>query len=339
MQISHIIYPLQFKFPFHIAHGIRSHTDCIFLKISSDSYAGYGEITLPPYLPETIASCLDFLKKIQFEKYSGDNIDPTAISASIHEQWDGFYPVKAAINNALWDLKGKMEVKSVRDYLTNDTNSPECTYTIGISSRSDMLEKIYHATNFNLIKLKLDGIQDVEIIQTFIKYSDKTFAVDANQSWNDIDYAKKMIDLLSKTKCILIEQPFEKSDRKLSALLKQFSSLPIIADEAFQNIEDIDSIATSFDGINLKLLKCGGISNATQIITSAKQHQLKILIGCMSESACGCAAASMLQQSADWVDLDGPYLIHNNPFEGYEIRAGKILIENNIGLGIHTNLF
>lgn len=339
MQIQHLIYPLQFKYPFHIAHGVRSHTDCIFIKITYENYSGYGEITLPPYLPENITNCLDFLKQIHFENYSNDMLDPTAISASMNEQYKGFYPVKAAINNALWDLKGNIELKSVRAYLPTETNSPECTYTIGVSSASEMQEKINQATNFNLFKLKLDGICDVETIQTFTKYSDKAFAVDANQSWKDLDYAKKMIDLLSQTKCILVEQPFEKSDRKLSALLKQYSSLPIIADEAFQNIEDMDSIASSFDGINLKLLKCGGISNATQILTSAKKHRLKILIGCMSESACGCAAASMLQQYADWVDLDGPYLISNNPFEGYEIRGGKILCENKIGLGIHTHLF
>jgi L-alanine-DL-glutamate epimerase-like enolase superfamily enzyme len=314
MQLSYHIYPLKFKYPFHIAHGVRNHTDCIFIKINHENHVGYGEITLPPYLPENITNCLDFLKQIHFENYSKDILDPTAISASINNQFKGFYPVKAAINNALWDLKGNIELKSVRAYLPTETNSPECTYTIGVSSASQMLEKLNQATNFNLFKLKLDGIHDIEIIQTFTKYSDKAFAVDANQSWKDLDYAKKMTDLLSQTKCILIEQPFDKSDRKFTALLKQDSSLPIIADEAFQNIEDIDSIATSFHGINLKLLKCGGISNATQIINSAKQNQLKVLIGCMSESACGCAAASTLQSMADWVDLDGNLLITNDLF-------------------------
>ena len=331
-------YQLLFKYPFSIAHGIRTYTDSVFIAIEKDGLMGYGEATLPPYLADNSATTIDFFKNISIE----------AIYLRFNSKMDIFenkdtsnMPAKAAIDMALWDLKGKEEGRKVDTYFNKDLRKKPIysTYTIGISTEDELQKKMADATDFKYIKLKLNGKNDKEHILNFRKISDKPFAIDANQAWTNLDEAKQMHDFLVAQNCFLIEQPFEKSDNQKTKALKTFSQLPIIADEAFQTIDSLEQMAENYDGINIKLMKCGGISNAHKIIESAQQLDLKILIGCMSESACGCAAAASLQSFADWTDLDGPWLLKNNPFDGYTIQNGEITTLMNEGLGIGTSLF
>lgn len=339
MKISYFVRALKFKYPFRIAHGMRTHTDCIYVKIVRGNFVGYGEATMPPYLSDNLKTSIELLDQLNLLEYTDDLIHPDIISEKINQQFEGNYSIKAAINIALWDLKGKIENTLVSNYFSTNSTIPFCTYTIGVGDAHEMKEKLNDATNFELIKLKLDGIHDQQIIETYLTICNKPFAVDANQAWSNIVTAEKMLCLLQNTNCFLIEQPFVKSDLELSKQLKHISKIPIIADEAFQHIDELENLADSFDGINIKLMKCGGISTAFQIIEKAKNLNLKILIGCMSESACGCAAASSLQSFANWVDLDGPYLISNNPFRGYEVKNGKIHLQYSSGLGLLTDLF
>ena len=339
MKISYFVRALKFKFPFKIAHGIRTHTDCVFVKIELNKMTGYGEATMPPYVTDNLQTTCSFLDAIDLTHYTSTSFDPNLISGMLDKLYPANYSAKAAINMALWDLKGKLENQLVATYFKHSNHIPNCTYTIGLGDSKSMKDKLALASNFNLIKIKLDGQQDESIIKDYLNNSSKPFAVDANQSWKDKNYVEKMLQLLDNTNCFLIEQPFEKNDRENSQWIRSLTSIPIIADEAFQHIDELEDLATAFDGINIKLMKCGGISNAYKIVEKAKALDLKILIGCMSESACGCAAASVLQQYADWVDLDGPYLISNNPFQGYEVKEGKIQLQFQSGLGLTTTLF
>ena len=138
--------------------------------------------------------------------------------------------------------------------------------------------------------------------------------MDANQAWIDIGSAIEFSKELQRQGCVLIEQPFHKNDlvntRKLSSEL----SIPIIADESCQTIDDIDKVKDAFSGINVKLQKCGGITPAYEMIKYAKSLGLKVLIGCMSESAIGCGAGEVLSPLCDWNDLDGSYLVKDVPF-------------------------
>ena len=327
---------MQFKYPFSIAQGVRTYTDCVFIAIEKDGILGYGEATLPPYLTDTIKSTTAFLQDIDIV----DSHHRFNSNLDLFENDEGTnMPAKASIDMAFWDLKGKLEGRKVDSYFKRSVlqKKPNSTYTIGISSEEELKNKLLDATDFKLIKLKLNGKNDEEQILNFRKYSDKAFAVDANQSWTDIDQAKRMHDFLIAQNCFLIEQPFEKHDTQKTTALKNYSHIPIIADEAFQTIDSLEQIAEAYHGINIKLMKCGGISNAYKIIEKAKQLDLKILIGCMSESACGCAAAAILQAFADWTDLDGPWLIKNNPFDDYIIQDGQIRTLQNTGLGIIPN--
>jgi L-alanine-DL-glutamate epimerase-like enolase superfamily enzyme len=335
-------YRLQFKYPFAIAHGIRTFTDAVFIAIENEGVWGYGEATLPPYLNDTVQSTQQFLTSCTISqiKFYFDQLEQLS-TIDLPGKKDENMPAKAALNMALWDLKGKLENKKVAAYFTPESPvSPVyCTYTLGVSNQQETALKLKDAVDFKLIKLKLDGTNDQERILHFRKFSDQPFAVDANQAWQQLDHAKAMHDFLITQNCFLIEQPFPKNEHQLAAAFKQYSTLPVMADEAFQTIDDLEKIADSYDGINIKLMKCGGISNAYAIIEKAKSLQLQLLIGCMSESACGCAAAAALQSHASFTDLDGPWLINNNPFVGYGLLNGEIVTQGPSGLGISTDLF
>jgi L-alanine-DL-glutamate epimerase-like enolase superfamily enzyme len=334
IQVSSSAFRLKFKFPFKIAHGIRTHTDAVFISVSYMGHTGYGEATLPPYLPETTASVTDFINSIK------PVIDERAIEErfTFFKEMDAYTPgntaAKAALDMALWDLKGKIHNKTVRELLSiTGYKEVQCTYTIGLGSKEEMAEKIAAAKNFSLFKLKLNGINDEQVIQDFTSLNNAPFAVDANQAWKDVAYAESIGKLLVAKNCLLIEQPFAKEDIALHATFKAISPLPVIADESCQRLDDIDKLQHAFDGINIKLQKCGGITEARQMIEKSRQLNLKILLGCMSESSCGCSAAAQLAPLADWVDLDGPYLISNDPFDGMRVINGNIQISAAMGTG------
>ena len=153
-------------------------------------------------------------------------------------------------------------------------------------------------------------------MEDYKSLSNASFAVDVNQAWTDIGYAIEFAKELQAIGCVLIEQPFDKDDRAMTLSLRSHISIPIIADEACQTIEDIPKLIGIYDGINVKLQKCGGISVAEQMIQQAKAFHMKVLIGCMSESRIGCQAAESLAPLCDWNDLDGSALVKEPIIDG-----------------------
>ncbi len=158
--------------------------------------------------------------------------------------------------------------------------------------------------------------------------------IDANQGWKDVPTALNKLNALKSLNLEFIEQPLPKNDFHAAYQLYQQSTACIIADESFQTASDLSKIMTCYHGINIKLLKCGGVANAFEIAQTAKKAGLKLLLGCMSESSCGIAAAAAIQCLFDWADLDGPLLINNDPFEGISYSDGKVIISSPIGAGV-----
>jgi L-Ala-D/L-Glu epimerase len=191
-----------------------------------------------------------------------------------------------------------------------------------------MKQKIEEAERygFEIFKIKLDGENDEEIVGDFRKLSNKPFAVDVNQGWRNITEASGKINWLKDQGCLFVEQPLAKNALDEMKRLKQHSVLPVYADESCQRSNDLEKLHDCFDGVNIKLMKCGGITEAYQMIRKARELNLKVLIGCMSESSVGCTAAAHLAPLADYADLDGPYLIANDPFEGMKIGYGRIQV-------------
>lgn len=333
-------YFLKFKHPFKIATGVRTQTPCVFFELNDNGIKGYGEATLPPYLKETQEWVNNFIQSFFNKSFkSAEDVFENSLIAS--ENKNANMPAIAAIEMACMQVMSKKKNVSVRTFLKiNSPENPLCTFTIGMDRKETVLKKLNEATDFKLLKIKLGGDNDLEILETICNYTSKQICIDANQGWKTYSHAVIMLKDLKNFPVVFVEQPLPKENLADMKRLKEISHLPLIADESFQTLNDLEKIAECFDGINIKLMKCGGINNALKIIEKAKQFNLNILIGCMSESSCGVAAAAQLAPLVDWVDLDGPLLISNNPFTGVNYNDGKIFVdEQGAELKENCNIF
>lgn len=302
---------LQFRYPFRIAHGERTGTDIVLVKVAVDGYFGLGEATLPPYLPWKVSDVLALLEHIHL------TIDLT----NARPQWTvsderlfRCAPAMAAIDMAVWNLAAAAKTTSVEHLLGYTPRPCPHTFTLGISDKIEMAEKMDFARSegFTLFKLKMDAHHSAIMLEQFKALSDAPFAVDANQGWVPSSATNAFAHFLEKNGCIMIEQPFDRNHHEAHRQLSQWIDIPVIADESIQNQADFELHAECYDGINIKLQKCGGITPALGLIEKAIEANKAILIGCMSESSIGCGSAEALASKAHWADLDGPWLISNN---------------------------
>ncbi len=324
VKISLYPYQLKFKFPFRIAHGVRTHTDVVYVKLEHEEYTAWGEATLPPYLPETQSTVTEFINGFTKSIGHSDNLNDW-IEALAEVQTN--LSAKAALDMALWSLRAQLAGKTIGELLGFTSEQlPQNTYTIGVCGEEEMRLKIGEASaaGFEIFKLKFNGADDERVLRNFKSLSSNPFAVDVNQGWSDWQTALRKAEWLAAENCVLLEQPLPKNDIAGMQRIKTDGKLPLYADESCQRLEDIDKIRDGFDGINIKLMKCGGITEAFKMIKRARELEMKILIGCMSESSVGCTAAAELSALADYADLDGPYLIANDPFTGMKVKNSRV---------------
>jgi L-alanine-DL-glutamate epimerase-like enolase superfamily enzyme len=288
---------------------------------------------MPPYLGESHESVQAFLSKVDLSRF-GLISDPGEIITYIDSLAPGNTAAKASVDIALHDLLGKQRNQPIYTYYGADpAKTPFTSFTIGMDSPELILKKLDESKEFPLLKVKLGGMNDLSILETIHKGTDKIFSVDVNQGWTDREFVLDMIHRLNEMNVSFVEQPFQKDRMEDHAWLKERSPLPIIADESCQRYVDIERCRHSFHGINIKLMKCTGLWEAKRMIDEAKKHDLKLLIGCMSETSCAVSAAAALTPFAKWADLDGPLLIKNDVFDGVKLGSGMIRISEKPGIG------
>ncbi len=334
MKLSFSPYTLQLRYPFALATGTRTTTPAILVQIHHENLIGYGEASLPPYLEESAEEAILFLSKLKIEKFNPLNI--AEILKYVDEVEVGHNAAKASIDIALHDLVGKILNKPCYEMLgIEPINIPYSSYTISIDAKEVIKEKLEKFNQFKILKIKLGKGNDKELITTVKSFSNKIFSVDANQGWIDKHYALDMAYWLKEQGALFIEQPFSKNNFEDTAWLTEKSPLPIIADESIKRLEDVKKAKGVFHGINIKLMKSTGIHEALKMIALARELNLKIMIGCMTETSCAVSAAAQLAPLADWCDLDGVYLINNDPFSGNKVKEdGEIVLGEWPGLGI-----
>jgi len=339
IKLSYYPYTLKLKHPFTIATNSRTTTPIVLVEIEYDGLTGYGEASLPPYLPETQMSVQEFLSSIDLSRYN-DITDIESILADIDKSIPGNNAAKASVDIALHDLKGKILGVSVYKMLGLPKKGMFTSYTIGIDSNEMILNKLKEADKFKILKVKLGSKNDRDIIETIRRITNKPIYADINQGWSNRYEAIDMCFWLQTKNVVLIEQPFKKNNIEDNEWLNQRSPIPIIADEAVQRLEDIDRIKNIYSGINIKLMKCTGLNEALKMINYARELNLSVMIGCMTETSCAISAAAQISSLADWADLDGNILITNDSFEGVSGIDGMIIPNGNPGIGIRkiTNL-
>jgi L-alanine-DL-glutamate epimerase-like enolase superfamily enzyme len=184
-----------------------------------------------------------------------------------------------------------------------------------------------------IYKVKVGVEGDIEMVAALRKHTDAILRVDANAGWT-LEEALQKIPVLKNLGVELVEQPLAKDDWEGMKVLFEKSSLPLIADEACVAETDVEKCHNHFQGINIKLTKCSGITPARRMITKAKELGMTVMVGCMNESSVGTAAIAQLAPMLDYVDMDGTLLLAEDTAEGVKFDFGKILYNDLPGLGI-----
>jgi L-Ala-D/L-Glu epimerase len=334
MKLSYQPFDLLLKHTFTISGYSRASTPLMLVQLEHDGFIGYGEASMVPYLGENIQTATDFLNNIKTTQLKLP-LDFAAIHSYLDNITPGNTAIKAAVDIALHDLHGKLTNTPCWQLMqSNPTLMPPTSFTIGIDTPNAMREKALEAKDFKIIKVKLGGDNDKERIAAIRSVSDAPLYVDVNQGWTDRSVALDMIWWLFEQGVILVEQPLAKQDIDGNAWITSKSPLPIIGDEAVQRLSDVEKAVDVYHGVNVKLMKSGGMFEAKQMIDKARQCGLKVLIGCMSESSCATLAAAALAPQCDWADIDGPFLTTNNPYAMPAFGDGKYLLSDDAGLGL-----
>lgn len=335
MKLSWEPYELQLRHTFTVASFSRTTTPDVQVKIEYDGYTGYGEASMPPYLGQSVESVTKFLEKVNLEQFS-DPFCMEDILTYVDSLSEGDTAAKAAVDIALHDLVGKMlGAPWYRIWGYNPAKTPDTTFTIGIDTPDVVREKTREcAEKFNILKVKVGLDNDKEMIRTIREITSLPIAVDANQGWKDKYQALEMIYWLKEQGIVMIEQPLPKNRFDDQAWLLERSPLPLFADESLQRLKDVRRMKGLFTGINIKLMKCGGMREGHKMLELARTLGMKVMVGCMTETSCAVSAAAQLSPAVDFADLDGNLLIANDRFDGVKVVKGKLTLPNRPGIGI-----
>jgi L-alanine-DL-glutamate epimerase-like enolase superfamily enzyme len=334
MKLSYRPYELQLRHTFTVAGNSRDTTPVVLTEIHYEGLTGFGEASMPPYLGESQESVISFLEKVDLEQFQ-DPFMLDDILDYVDSVEEGNRAAKACVDIALHDLIGKLVNQPLyRLWGINPDNTPMTSFTIGIDTPEVVKLKTEEAARFRVLKVKLGGGNDREMIETVRSVTDVPLYVDVNQGWSDKHQALDMVHWLAEQGIEMVEQPLPKTAVDDMAWLTANSPLPIMADEAFQRLDDVSAFQGIYSGINIKLMKSTGLREAHKMITVARALDMKVMIGCMTETSCAVSAAAQLSPLVDWADLDGNLLISNDIYKGMEVIDGKVTLNELPGIGI-----
>jgi L-alanine-DL-glutamate epimerase-like enolase superfamily enzyme len=308
---------------FIIARGAKTYVDVVVVAVSDGKNVGLGEGTAIYYSQESAESCL-----AQVEGVIGDLEPLNADSARALLQV--LLPPGAARNAldcALWDVAAKAAGISLWHYagLVTEPRPLVTAFTISLGEAAVMEVDAAKAVarGYSLLKLKLTGDSDRERVAA-VRAGAPTarLIVDANESWDGLDIAAEAA-ALADLGVEMIEQPVPAGQDAVLAGVQ--SPLPLLADESCHEAADVERLAPYYDGVNIKLDKAGGLTEAIKLADAAEAAGLGIMIGCMLSTSLGIAPAFVLAQRADWVDLDGPALLANDRNNGFRFEGGMII--------------
>lgn len=339
MKVQYWKYDLQFRHPFTISKGTKTHQPTLIVELENFGMKGYGEAPAITYYNITVEKMMADLeaKKTFVEKFAFT--EPDRYWHYLHHLFPNDPFLVCALDIAAWDLFGKIKNKKLYELWNGDiSKNPLTDYTIGIDSIEKMVAKLKEKP-WPIYKIKVGTADDIAIVKALRENTDAILRVDANAAW-DLETALKLIPQLKELGVELVEQPLAKDNWEGMKRLYTESPIPLFADEACVFESDVEKCKDHFHGINIKLTKCSGITPAMRMIKRARELDMKIMIGCMNESTVGSAAIAHLLPFIDHVDMDGPLLLQEDVATGIQYDFGKISYSNKPGLGIeYTGLF
>lgn len=333
LQLGYEIHDLPFEYPFELSKGLKTHQPLLLVSLGFRNLKGYGETTEIRYYNtsvQTMAEQLEQHRKV-IESYSINS--PERFWHFLHHLFPGNNFLISALDIAGWDLWGHMSRKPVRQLMRlSPGNNPPTDYTIGFNAPEAIRQRVAEK-QFPAYKLKVGGKDDLKALEALRSATDGAIRIDANEGWT-LEEAKAILPHLEKCNVQLIEQPFNRVDLNSLETLRSMTSIPVIADEACKDEKDLDSCLERYDGINIKLSKCGGLTPALRMIGIIKRSGKKVMLGGMCESTVGATALAQLLPLADYADIDGPLLLRENIGRGLTYDHGAIMLPPGPGLGV-----
>lgn len=333
MRVSVRTYGLDLTVPFAIARGTtRSHSICV-AEIEHEGVSGLGEASPSGYYGDSLDAARDAIEGAA-AIIGGDPGAIRLIGRRMRERFPSSPSGRAAVEVALYDVLGKQAGLPLHRLLGLSCLAlPLTSYTVGVEDVGIARARIDFLRSFPVLKVKVGFGRERELIELLKGETDARLRVDANEGWT-VEEAIRNIDAWQKYDIEFFEQPLPKRDRDGYARLKDATDALIFVDESVSSKEDVAAWAGLADGINVKLMKCGGLNDAIDMITVARAHGLKVMLGCMVETSLGITAAAQISGLVDYCDLDGNLLISNDPFLGVKADRGTLRLTDLPGLGV-----
>jgi L-Ala-D/L-Glu epimerase len=323
---------LPLKHRFTIAHQSREVQETLIVRLEEDGLFGLGESTTNPFYGITLDNMREALEKFKPVLLGGKWNTPAELWELGKEIFQSNPFAQCALDQAAWDLYTKKMGKKLYEYLDlNPQRIPTTNFTIGIDTVEKMCAKL-REVDWPIYKIKLGTDQDLEIVRELRKNTNSIFRVDANCAWT-VDQAISYSEELALLGVEFIEQPLAKDNLEGMREVFAHSKLPLMADESCISESDVEKCQGHFHGVNIKLVKAGGITPALRMIQKAKALGMKTMVGCMTESSVGISAIAHIAPLLDYVDMDGAMLLSKDPARGVHIFPEKVLFPEGPGIG------
>jgi len=311
------------------------YRDTLVVRYERDGIAGLGEGAPIVRYQEDAKGAQAAVESVRDYLAGADPRRFRKVLAEVFRRIGGNWAAKAAIDIALMDWMGqKLGVPLYQYFGLDPKDAPVTTFSIGIDTPEVTRRKVREAAPFPVLKIKVGLDRDEQTIEAVRSVTNKPLRCDANEGWTGKEEAVRKINWLEKQGVEFVEQPMPAAMHDDIRWVRSRVHIPIIADEAVHHPEDVPRLADAYDGVNVKLDKCGGILEALRTIEMAKSLGMKTMLGCMISSSISVTAAAHLSPLVDYADLDGFLLISNDAFEGVAVENGRLILPARPGLGL-----
>ncbi|WPP48269.1 dipeptide epimerase [Catalinimonas niigatensis] len=347
MKVKLHAFDLKIRDTFKIARETRDSQETLIVEledrnVQGDIVSGLGETTANPYYGFTVEKMQEEIEGLRemIENFEINNIqEGSGLAGKPETFWEYLFPhlqkssfTLCALDMAAHDLYGKKLGKPLYQIWGLDPKKvPASNYTIGIDGIEKMVQKM-KAMPWPLYKIKLGTEEDLEIVRELRKHTDARFRVDANCAWGVEETINNSVEL-KKLGVEFIEQPMHAADMEGMKEVFKHSALPLIADESCITETDVAKCHHHFHGVNIKLTKCGGLTPALRMIAEARQLNMKVMVGCMTESTVGISAIAHLSPLLDYVDMDGALLLAEDIATGVKVKPDGVDFAQENGTG------
>lgn len=316
---------LPLKHTFTIARSSESRSHSAVVRLRWNELEGLGESAPIERYGESVSSVIAGLERREL----GD--DPYRLDQLL----TGLTPAqRCGLDIALHDLIGKdLDRPLWRLFGLDAAQTPRTSFTIGIASIDETVAKVREVGSHPIVKVKLGKGEEIETLEAIRSVYTGTIRIDANEGWTP-ERSVELLTQMAKLEIEFCEQPIPAGSPEQLRWIRERSPIPIVTDEDSKDASDLPALLGCVDGVNVKLVKCGGIRGALAMIHTARAMGFKIMLGCMVESQILTTAAAHLSPLVDWADLDGPFLTTGDPFAGITYDNGKIVLPGGAGLGV-----